>query len=230
MKKLTLILALVSVLQMVNAQVATEPETPYDNKSILGGSFIFFTSENGLFYISPGTYTGSDDSKVTAFGISPYYGREVNPNLILGGKFNYLNTKEESESSFPGSPDIHWKTNSNMFGVGIFSRYTFNPEDKANLFIEPFINYNKRTSKQKRESTLIRKEEINFIELGTYVGALYNISSKMRINLKIGAINYVNGSKEITSEDGDRDKNTDFSHFVTAINLTNVFFGFEIAL
>ncbi len=223
MKKLILILAFASIFQVLNAQVTTET---YSNKNILGGSFSFSFSDNYGFFPEAGIiFVGLEDFNVTSFRVSPYFGREITPHITLGLKFDYNNHKMEQDREDLGQLLLHSKVNLNVFGLGIFSRYTFNPENKFNLFVEPYFSYNKTNREHKIDNVLDSKEESNYIKLGVGVGALYSISNSIRASVKVGAMEYLNGNKESTNE-----KSTDFSHFGTSFNLSSIFFGFEIIL
>ncbi len=223
MKKLILILAFASIFQVLNAQVTTET---YNNKNILGGSFSFSFSDNyGFFPEASVIFVGLDDFNVTSFRISPYFGREITPHITLGLKLDYNNHKIKQDRVDFGDPPLHSKVNLNVYGIGIFSRYTFNPENKFNLFVEPYFSYNKTSREHKIENVLASEEESNYIKLGVGIGALYNINNSIRASVQVGAMEYLNGNKESTNE-----KSTDFSHFGTSFNLSSISFGFEIIL
>ncbi len=226
MKKLTLILALATLFQVAYAQVETET---HHNKNILGGGFSFYTSNNDIFYLSPIIAFSNTDSKTTSFGFSPYFGREITTHTTLGLKVNYNNMNIKKYKNRYSQPQHNSKISSNELGIGIFARYTFNPENVANLFVEPYFSYNKVNSKNKNENILTREYDVNYVRLGIDAGVLYNVSKIIRVSLRIGVADYVNGSRMLSSQHNDNESN-DFSHFSTALNLSNVFFGFEIKL
>ncbi len=240
MKIIIIILVFGALLQISSAQIVTET---HHNKNILGGGFNFHTSNNppinlgGIVsnFVNAYFFTKAR-FEMTKFSISPYFGREITPNISLGIKLNYIDTKTEQKNVYIGIPQmpqpqfIYSEITSNEFGIGIFSRYTFNPESKVNLFIEPYFTYNKLNAKEDvGNNRIIWEVNTNHIHTGIDTGASYDISSIISATLKANIVDYVNGNREILRLHGDNE-NTKFSHLLTATNLSNVYFGFEIRL
>ncbi|HMU02134.1 MAG TPA: hypothetical protein PJ990_00845, partial [Saprospiraceae bacterium] len=86
MKKIIFTLLCVSILTITNAQ-----ETEIDNKFILGGSMNFLIQNNtypltslSLITRTGGIYSGgTNDIRYTTLAFSPYFGKEINSNLMV---------------------------------------------------------------------------------------------------------------------------------------------------
>jgi len=231
MKKLILLALAVSIIQIVNAQ-----ETEIGNKLILGGSFNFLT-QNNTYPLSSlsinsgigGIYSNStNDTKNTTFAITPYFGKEINPKLFVGLQLDYRIGRYKAEDTFVfGQPNsIDFERNSNQIGIGLFTRHILNPNSTFSFFIQPYLEYNLLNEEEIQDSNVTQEEKANYFEVGAGLGILYNINSKIRATLRTGGLNYVNGKWEIK----DTDTEKDFSSFGTNLNLSTIFFGFEIRI
>jgi hypothetical protein len=231
MNKLILTALVVSILQVVNAQ-----ETEIENNIILGGSINFLMQNNtypfsSLFINSGigGIYSNStNDTKNTTFAITPFFGKEINPKLFIGLQFDYRIGRYKVGDSFVfGQPNsIDFERNSNQFGIGLFARHVLNPNSKFSFFIQPYLEYNLLNEEEIQDSNVTQAEKANYFEVGAGLGILYNINSKIRATLRTGGLNYINGKWEIK----DTDTEKVFNSFGTNLNLSSIFFGFEIRI
>ncbi len=230
MKKIRLIELLFIFCHTLKSQ-----ETLIENKYILGGS-INFQVQNNTYPLSilslnsgiGGIYTnGVSDSKNTSYSISPYIGKEISPGLIIGVHLDYQIGKYKSDVTEFGQPNfINYKRNSSEIGFGLFTRHILNPGQQFNLFIQPYIDYHLLNEEVLQDSELTQEQKASYFKLGAGAGLLYNINKKIRANLRIGGINYINGKWEILNTTTKKD----FSSFGTNINLSSLYFGFELRL
>ena len=231
MKKMMVITLLISLVQVGYAQ-----EEIALNKFILGGS-INFSIQNNTYPLSSlsinsgfgGIYSNNiNDTKNSTFAFSPYVGKEINAHLLVGLQFDYRKRKYEEENSFGfGQPNtVDFVRQSNQFGIGLFSRYTLNPNHLFNFYLQPYFEYNILNEKRSQDANITQEEKASFIELGVGMGVLYNINNRMRTTLRIGGLNYVSGKWEIVNTVTEKD----FSSFGMNINLATIFFGFEMKL
>lgn len=231
MKKLTFTVLLISILQVLNAQ-----ETDIGSKFILGGSMNFLI-QNNTYPLSSlsissgigGIYSNSvNDTKNTTFAITPYFGKEINKKIFVGLQLDYRIGKYKAEDTFVfGQPDsIDFERNSNQIGIGFFTRHILNPNNQFSFFIQPYLEYNILNEEELQDSNITQEEKANYFELGAGLGMLYNINNTIRATLRTGGLNYVNGKWEIK----DTDTEKDFSSFGTNLNLSTIFFGFEIRI
>lgn len=231
MKYITLIAVLNSLFGIANAQDET-----ISNSFILGGSVNYFTQNNtfpfSIISINSGIgglfSNSTNDTKNTTFSISPYFGREINPYLILGIQLDYRIGKFKAEDTFVfgQTAPVDFERNSNQIGIGVFTRHTLNPDKQFNLFIQPFIEYNLLNEEERQDLHVTQEEKASYIELGIDAGVLYTITDSMRATLRVGGLNYLNGKWEII----DTDTENNFSSFRANINLSTIFFGFEIKI
>lgn len=235
MKKWTLIVLLLSLVQVIQAQEETK-----ENEWVIGGSTNFLIQNNtypltGLSITSGigGIYSNTtNDTKNTIFAISPYIGKQINTRLLLGLQLDYrlgnYKVEEIRVSTFPSGPNpiVDFQRQSNQFGVGIFSRYLFNPTKSFNFFLQPYLEYNMLREEESQGSVVTQEEKVNFIELGIGLGMLYNINDRLRATLRSGGVSYVNGKWEVLDTNTERT----FSSLGMSFNLSTIYFGFEIKL
>ena len=232
MKKLTLIVILISLFQVIKAQ-----ETTFENKSIVGGSISFLAQNNAYPYSTGLSITSgiggifsnnTNEIKNTTFSISPYFGREINRRLILGLEIDYrLGRYKLFDANFFGTANlVDFERNSNQFGMGFFTRHLLNPGKQLGLFIQPYFEYNLLNQKEKQDADITQEQRSSYIELGVGAGLLYNINDRMRLLVRTGGMNYVNGKWKIV----DTDIEQKFSSFGTRLSLSAIYFGFEIKL
>ena len=232
MKKIVLASLLFFAFNFIIAQ----EDIPTVNKYVLGGSMGFNSQSNTfpiliLGNVSPiGTLFSNSTDDVTSsnFSFTPYFGKEINPNVLIGAQLHFGTGSYDSKSTnIIGQPGaLNFERSNAELGFGIFTRYTFNPEQRLNFFLQPFVEY--RTSREEvtLDGVLEREEKANFIQAGMSIGALYSINDRVRATLRAGVINYINGSWEIVDTDTDRS----FSSFGANLNLANISFGVELRL
>lgn len=217
-------------------QMASAQEETSLNQYILGGALNFHI-QNNTYPLSTltintgigGIFSNSlNDTKNTSFGISPYFGREINPHLILGLQLEYRASNYKVEDILiSGQPStVDFERNSNQIGVGVFSRHTLNPAGQFNLFVQPYFEYNILNEEESQDTNITQEERANFIELGIDAGVTYKISERMNALLRIGGLQYVNGNWEIVDTNNEKD----FSSFGLNINLSTIYLGFEMRI
>jgi len=231
MKKWFAFAICISLFQFLSAQ-----ENSSSNNLFLGGS-INFLIQNNTFPLSSlsinsgvgGIYSNNtDDTRNITFSISPYLGKEFSPRLSAGIQLDYRVSSYTAENTliFGTNDPVNLERNSNRFGIALFSRHILNPGKTFELFLQPFAKYSIANEQEMRDDALIQEEKTNFLELGVGAGILYNISDRLRANLRSGALNYVNGNWEVT----DTDISKNFTSFGSSFNLSTVFIGMEIKL
>jgi len=231
LNKLTLIITLLSLFQIINAQEETSL-----NKFVLGGSVNFLTQNNSFPFstllVIPASgvifSNSTNDTKNTTFSISPYFGKELNSRMLFGLQFDYRIEKYSADDiSVLGQPNpVDFERNSSQFGIGVFTRHLINPDQQFNFYLQPSIKYNLLKQEESQDSNITQEEKANYIQLSVGAGVLYNINERLSATLRAGGLNYVNGKWEIV--DTDTEKN--FSSFGTNINLSTIQFGFELTI
>lgn len=232
MKKITI---LTFILFIFNYSFAQE-ETTTDNKFVLGGSISISTQNNYLPISSLGSVNSigtiysnnTDDFSSSSLSFSPYLGKEINKNVIIGVQLNFRGTSSETKDveQFGQTETVDFERKTSRLGFGAFTRYIFNPEQKLNFFLQPYVLYN--TSKQENyiDAVINYEEQANYINVGVSIGGLYAINDKIRATLRAGLINYVNGSWEVDNSG----TKTNFNALSANLNLSSIAFGFEVRL
>jgi len=231
MKKLILFALLITMCQATNAQEETT-----SSKFVLGGSMNFIV-QNNTYPISTlsigsgigGIYSSNvNDVKNTRFSVTPYFGKEINPHLILGIQLDYQKGNYEAADAFTFSEPnpVDFERNSNQIGMGVFARYILNPDKKVNFYFQPYFEYNSLKEKELFDGSISQEEKATFIEMGVGLGVLYNINDKIRMTLRTGGLLFIDGKWEVLDSDIEKE----FSSFSTNINLSTIFFGAEIRL
>lgn len=229
--KLMLIVPLITLFQIANAQ-----DEITNNNFVLGGSVSFMTQNNtfpftGLSINSGigGIYSNStNDTKNTSFSITPYFGKELNSRLLLGLQLDYRVGKYTADNIFifGQTNQVDFERNSNQFGIGVFARYTLNPDQQFNFYLQPSFEYNLLNEEESQDSDITQEEKANYFHLTVIAGVLYNINNKVRATLRTGGLSYVNGKWKIVGTDVEKS----FSSFGTNVNLSSISFGFEIKI
>lgn len=146
-----------------------------------GGSF----STNGLF----GDRANSNIQ--SRFNFSPYVGKELSKHWMIGAEFLFSNSKQirSNIETTPGT-FVASEANSRHLGAGLFARYTINPSDKLNFFVQPYANYARRTGTLIYDDVISHSTPFNTFETGVKAGLLYNINERFRLKMDIGGAHF----------------------------------------
>lgn len=201
-------------------------DQPITKNYLLGGSISFQIQKNSFpsssIGIGPGFYSQNNDNlRYLTFSFSPQFGKQISEKWLVGILGNLSLSRYENNNS--QGTTLDFDRNSIQYGGGIFGRYTINPENLFNFFIEPNIEYYLFSLTVKQNSVKTEEQKANFIKIRTQLGGLYRISPKFNLSAKIGGLDYVNGHWEIVGTKDDKN----FSSFYSSFNLANLFFGFE---
>lgn len=211
-------------------------EDTNDKTYIIGGTLNFIhqnnaypTSSIGINSSIGGIYSNStNETKNTLFRFQPYVGKTINQKWILGLHADYrlgrYSTDDVQVFGQLGLVDI--LQNSNQIGGGIFARYTFNPQQRFNIYLQPAILYHFLHEKDKLDGEVAQEEKVNYLEISTNVGILYSLNSRLNATLRFGGLSYVNGKWRII----DTDTSNNFSAFSANFRLSNISFGLELKL
>lgn len=228
MKKIFFTILCLSLFHMMNAQ-----ETELDNRFIIGGSLNFTHQNNSHPYsFTPNSGLGAfysnnlNDSQNTSYVISPYIGKEITSNLHIGLKFGYRKGiyKVDDVLIFGQIDPVDFERKSNHFNIGLFTRHNLNPNNRLSFYLQPYLGYTFGYEDRFQNSKLNQEETVNYFEVGVGLGALYNINDRIRATIKTGGIEYISGKWKIKNLDVEKK----FSSYGLNLNLSTIFFGFEI--
>lgn len=213
-------------------------EDTNNNAYIIGGTMSFIhqnntypTSSIGINSSIGGIYSNStDETKNTLFRFQSYAGKTISQKWILGLQADYRWGRYRADgltvfnSSVVLVADI--LQNSNQIGGGIFARYTFNPQQRFNIYLQPNVLYHFLYEKDKLDGEIVQEEKVNYLEISTNAGILYALNSRLNATLRFGGLSYINGKWQII----DTDRFNNFSSFSANFRLSSISFGLELKL
>jgi hypothetical protein len=230
MKNLTFLFFLFFFVQNAKAQDAAS-----SNQFIVGGTINFLAQNNGQPYpilvnnLGLGIYsTLPYDSKNTIFSFRPYFGKEINPRLMLGFEVGYATSSYKSYDVYVSGQTnpMDFEDNAQQLGFGVFTRHTLNPDNLFELFLEPSVEYVLFNEKRKQDGDITNELKSGYVELDLNTGAMYNINDRFRAVLKVGGLRYVNGKwKNVGSS-----TSKNFNSFGLNFNLSSISFGLDVKL
>ncbi len=221
------------VIMLLSAQSMTAQETTPTTNWIAGGSLGFSIQQNAprnTFFPLVGQVrfvsSSSQDSRNTYFSFSPYVGKELSANWILGLQLQYTMSRYRSDDviDFLGQLDtFDYAQNENAYTIGLFGRYMFNPESRFVFFLQPYANYSFVDEVQWNDDVITDELDSYAISLGTSGGVLYNISERWRLTSRIGLLGFTTGKWT----DPESDESNTFSSFGASLSLSSLNLGFE---
>lgn len=226
MKKVIVILFLISISQFINAQ-----EVDLDNKYFIGGSVNFSIQNNfspitSLPAIFPNEVSSSsnNDFKRTILYFSPYIGKELNPKLYIGANIGYTIAHLTTNLTSIGSPPSdEFKINSNEIEFGLFFRQLINPSNSLKFYIQPYFDYNILNEKTYVGSDYTEEIDVKYYEVGARIGLMYYVSKNFRAIMQTRLFSYTGGSWKNSIDN----KSQSFNSFNTYLNLSSFGLGFE---
>lgn len=202
------------------------------NKFIIGGN-IHFAKQNNQIPNSYGgyIYPNREEFIYTSLFLNSYIGRELNENLLFGFQVNYDKIKREyvdASANLSGIPDIESK----QYGIGIFSRYVFNPQNKVKFLLQAGLGYNAVDKVQENGFFSENNSEKSiYLDATLKGGLLVNITKRFHLIGSFGRLFYQGGEREVITEDTftglTETEKSKFSTFGTSINTSTIYFGIE---
>ncbi len=222
------------VIMLLSAQTMTAQENTPAINWIAGGSFSFSFQQNAqpaslIPFIGQVHIISSnrDDIRNTYFSFSPYAGRELSANWILGLQLQYTMSRYKASdvlNDFLGQVDtLDYAQNENAYTIGLFGRYMFNPASKFVFFLQPYVNYSFVDKQYFKDDVMTDGLDSYAIGIGTSGGVLYNISDRWRLTSRIGLLGFSTGKWT----DTDSDESNTFSSFGASLSLSSLNLGFE---
>lgn len=227
MKKI--LLFFVGVISIYN--VTYSQDTMLNRKFVVGGTLSFSSQDNSV-PSTPRTGVGTvlltslnpQESSLTSFNISPYLGKHVNDNLLLGISLTYQHSMltRFNQIIFAGMDTVDLESKQTDISAGIIVRYILNPQNKFNFFWQPYLGY----FSGKYSSGVVGDEFTNVeytgIQASLNGGVIYTVSDKWRFLLSSGVLSFTAGNWDYQN-----DETSSFSHFGTTISLSSIRLGAE---
>jgi hypothetical protein len=169
---------------------------------IIGGGVSFSLQENDQTdswnsrdYIDNSSYY-KNISTSSSFRFSPYYGRFVEDNKLLGISLTVGAGNEDREIGYFSKPE-EYTHNSTSFGTGIFLRWYFPVSERFGIFFQPGANYDYMKMKGERlrysDSTMMVVEysyknnsRSNSLSVSAKVGLYCFIFDQLSIETNLG--------------------------------------------
>jgi hypothetical protein len=205
-----------------------QEEVSTDN-NIIGGSFFFKANKNGevsstliLTPANPVSILG-ENSTLINFSINPYYARKISESWILGLVVGYNHTKLErnTQNNFPQFVEI----TTDAFNFGVFGRYTFYPQNKFSLFVQPGLNYTQADRTIFLDDDKVEHTRANSIDILARPGAAFKLGYNFQLIATFGEIGASFGKEK---ELAGFISTVDFSSFYTDFGFSSFRLGAEL--
>lgn len=227
-------LNLLAVTILLSSHMMSAQESTPATNWIAGGSVSFSLQQNAqptslISFIGQVRIISSSTSDIhnTYFSFTPYVGKEMSANWILGLQLQYTMSRYTAygvSTDFLGQQDtFDVKQNENAYTIGLFGRYMFNPAHKFVFFLQPYTNYSFVDEVQWSDDVITDGLDSYAIGLGTSVGVLYNISDRWRLTSRIGLLGFTTGKWK----DTETDESNTFNSFGASLSLSSLNLGFE---
>ena len=230
MKQLTLLsFACLVALNIAQAQETTD----LSRNLVLGGTFGLSIQENNNNPILTSTVINGSfvrlpiETKRSNFSLNPYLGSEVSDHWILGGRGTFaLNTIHYTNIRrfIAGILElVEQDRRMTSFGIGVFGRYTVNPDQKLSIYIQNAFDYIIGTERIEERGIEVGKEKYTSFELSAIPGVNWKVSDRFSLLANLGVLRYRNGTWKEELEEIE----LDFSAFDINFNLSTFRFGGE---
>ncbi|MEM1220285.1 MAG: hypothetical protein AAGH79_15295, partial [Bacteroidota bacterium] len=230
MKSLVPILCLL----FLGIQLFGQKTEPSSTKWVLGGSFQLSFQNNSSLNIPGlppfGSYillgSGTNPVRDISVGIFPYLGRQFNDRILIGVNIYYQGRFFKLEDALlPSIPDPAILTRvSQQGGLVIFSRWTFNPQNKVQIFVEPNLGYNVQSAEVANDGIPTSQEITQYGSLSASLGAAYSLSERWRLLVRSGSASLLVGQWRLKNS---LDQNN-FTLFNANLSLSSIRFGAEL--
>lgn len=224
---------LVLYLTILSLTISAQMEKQMRNSLVVGGTLSFSqetSKETQIIYFSPDNQQHIEvESKLRNSNFSPYFGAQINNNVLIGMSIEYQYQRRDIPSVVLSNGEFNVMYNvleTKGYSGSVFARYTFNPDNKFKFFTKSELGF----LKLEREylsffegNTESQDYDILFFDIG--VGFLFEINDKYNVIANIGEVSYqVNAEKNSAYSNPDNIKyNILQAHF----GLSSFQFGFE---
>lgn len=204
MKNKTTIYAII-VISLLSVSVYGQ-ESLQKGKSLVGGGIGFGISDNES---NPDDDSDGSSQESRHFSFSPYYGKFVKDNLLLGVSLN-LNTNKRDFKNYYNSGSSHNDFKSKSIGGGVFVRKYFPVVEKFGVFFQPGLNYNLQTSETVYYSSndnsadgrdRLDESKGHMVSIGANLGLYYFISDRFSIETNLANVNFSKTFRETEQTD-----------------------------
>lgn len=215
--------------------LVAQDHQPNPKNWIVGSSFSIFSSQSkteGETTFLTGPFEPIDESAQNfQLAFLPYFGKQVHPNWILGVQLRYIIERFSGETLNGANGTLFENNlNGNGYGLGIFSRYIFNPNNKFQVFLNPTLFYQYDLTRQDPNESLVFRLTRNTIQLETNIGVQFQVSNTFRLLMTTNLFYYNLITSDMTSNSGSRTTELSNSTLTLSSDLlrtTSFALGFE---
>lgn len=172
--------------------------------------------------------TTTELGKISSYNFSPEVGYYLSENLAIGLGFGVGNTKTTTPITTT-SNSVNDQTNWN---IRPFARYTLLKTGGFGFFGEGALSFGGSSSETTNGSTTTDGPSTTTISIGLFPGITYDLSDKVALIAKVGALSYATNKSKITTGTGAGASTTETStpNFTLALNLNTISFGAIVKL
>ncbi|MEO1714898.1 MAG: hypothetical protein AAFU60_16325, partial [Bacteroidota bacterium] len=170
--------------------------------------------------------TSTSPARNTSFGASPYLGRQFNDQTLLGVRLEYQGRFYKAEGVVLSTliDTIDFTRVNHQGGLSIFLRWTFNPQNKVQVFVEPSLGYTAQVAELANDGIPFDREITQFGSLNASLGATYSLSQRWRLLVRSGSASLLVGQWRLDNSS----KRNNFTLFNTSLSLSSIRFGAEL--
>jgi hypothetical protein len=204
MRKITLIVALVSFAMASQAQI------------FVGGS-LGFNTQGGKYKPKSGSDYKFD--RTTAFEIAPMVGYQLDEKLAAGLRINFASVKE---TEFSNGSDKDYIYKDPVFGAELFGQYTFYTQGKFSVYAEAGIGFSSSKPKSGFEGNLEGYYRYSTFGLNIKPVLAYNLNDKITLLCNLNFMGFGFNSMTRKDDDGNKQTNNAFGLNVNTNKLVKV--------
>lgn len=205
---------------ILSSQLVFAQQSDFDTYRILGGSIRFYNT------VSDAPNGNVIDSKRLNFSASPYFGKQIKSNLLIGLRLNGSLLKSNSTglySSLNGEFTRDYENLSFGFSMDFFTRTYLNPDNKLKFYFEPYFSVARYKSEQSINLEITNHYNSKSVSLGVRSGLIYPLNEKFNLLLRAGGLFY----RSTKRTDMVRDESDKIKDFVFSYGLSTISYGLE---
>jgi hypothetical protein len=194
--------------------------------SLLGGGVSIRSNNQETTPIDTLGSKNNYDNK--SFAFTPYFGKFIKNNLLIGGRLYYSKAETESASEYNNTQNIN-NSSSTHYGFGFFLKKYLVITGRFGVFIKPEISFGILKSENKYEIVdLVTKEILtsrkndsdgNNFRVTTNLGLYFTLSKSFLIETNLLGFSISHISQDISFSDLTNNNNSESKSKSTALNL-----------
>ena len=205
---------------ILSSQLVFAQQSDFDTYRILGGSIRFYNT------VSDAPNGNVIDSKRLNFSASPYFGKQIKSNLMIGLRLDGSLYKRKGKLLYSSPSGESFRNFENMrfgFSMEVFARTYLNPDNKLKFYLEPHFSVGRYKSEGRTNLAITDSDISQSVSLGVRSGLMYPLNEKFNLILNGGRM-YYRSTKRTNMVTDESDKNKDFNF---SYGLSTISYGLE---